>query len=291
MALKVIDVSSYQATLDLDAIDFDGVVIKATQGTTYVNPNCDKHFQEAVRRGKKVGVYHFADGGDAVAEANWFVDNCRGYISRAIFVLDWEGQGVQYIDWALRFLQRVEELIGYKPAIYMSEWVENNYNWQPVVDGNYGLWLAKRSNYEIDHNWDMSGAGKSPVSKYWPFYFMWQWTSAGVLNGYAGDLDCDIFYGSEATWDAYAGVPAPTTTTTTTEAPVTTTTTTAAPEPTTTTTTTEPAPEPTTTTTTVEPKVDGIYTSPTTTFEPEPTFLEAVLAVLVAIWNRLRGVD
>ena len=32
---------------------------------------------------------------------------------------------------------------------------------------------------------------------------MWQWTSAGRLTGYSGNLDCDIFYGDTNQWDAY----------------------------------------------------------------------------------------
>ncbi len=209
MALKGIDVASYQASLNLSQVDYDFVVIKATQGTKYVNPHCDAHFQQAKAAGKKIGVYHYADGGDAVVEANWFVDNCKGYIRQAIFVLDWEGEGVQFTTWALKFLQHVESRIGYKPAIYMSEWVVNNHDWSAVAAGSYGLWVAKYSDYEIDNNYDMSRAGKMPVVKWWNFYFMWQWTSKGHINGYAGDLDCNTAYLTPGQWDAYAGTLAP----------------------------------------------------------------------------------
>ena len=30
---------------------------------------------------------------------------------------------------------------------------------------------------------------------------MWQWTSSGRLNGYNGNLDCDVFYGTVNTWN------------------------------------------------------------------------------------------
>ncbi|MFD4554400.1 GH25 family lysozyme [Streptomyces sp. NPDC058469] len=207
MALNGIDVSSYQADLNLSNVSYDFVMIKATEGVSYVNPACEAHFQQAKAAGKKRAVYHYADGNDAVAEANWFVENCKGYIRDAIFVLDWEGDGVEYVDWAKKFLERVEALIGYKPAIYMSEYVENSYNWAPVVAEDFGLIMAKYSDYEIDNNYDMSHAGEMPVSVYWPFYFMWQWTSKGHLGGYAGDLDCDIVYLTAEQWDLYAGVP------------------------------------------------------------------------------------
>jgi GH25 family lysozyme M1 (1,4-beta-N-acetylmuramidase) len=277
VALNGIDVSSYQATLNLALVSYDFVLIKATEGLGYVNPYCDQQFQAAKAQGKKIGVYHYADGNDPVAEANYFVDNCKGYIHEAIFMLDWEGEGTQYTQWALTFLRQVEARIGYKPVIYMSEYVVNAYDWSAVVAGDYGLVAAKYSDYEIDNNYDMSHAGKMPDVKWWDFYLMWQWTSKGRLNGYAGDLDCDIFYGDGAAWDKYAGrlapapvpgppdpTPAPTTTTTT-----------EAPPASTTSTTTEPAPSPTTTTTTQAPS-----TTTTTTVVPEPP-----VSLWVALWT------
>lgn len=209
MALNGIDVSSYQGGLNLDNVTYDFVMIKATEGTGYVNSYCDTHFQEAKAANKKRAVYHFTDFGDPIAEANYFVDNTLGYVRDAIFVLDWEGAGVADVNKALMILRQIEARIGYKPAIYMSEYVENAYDWSPVVNENFGLILAKYSDYEIDNNYDMSGAGTPPNTTHWPFYFMWQWTSRGHLNGYAGDLDCDIAYLDQAGWDAYAGVQAP----------------------------------------------------------------------------------
>ena len=55
----------------------------------------------------------------------------------------------------------------------------------------------------------MSNAGTKPNVKYWSDYAMWQWTSSGRLNGYPANLDCNIFYGDGAAWDAYAGKAGP----------------------------------------------------------------------------------
>lgn len=283
MSMNFVDVASYQASLDLNNINYDGVAIKATEGNSYVNPYCDVHYQEAKAAGKKRAVYHFFNFDvDAIVQADYFVDNCAGYIRDAVFVLDWEGSGIADMGTALRFLQRVEQRIGYKPAIYMSAWVENNYDWSAVVNNNNGLWIARYSNWELQnhaHDWDMSNAGQAPAVTHWPFYFMWQWTSTGLLSGYAGNLDCDIAYLTGDQWDAYAGVTAPvappTTTTTTTEAP--------APAPTTTTVeTTKPqVPDITTTGSTTQPVPDvptpstttptGGTTTETTTQSPSPT--------------------
>ena len=276
MALNGIDISGYQGDLDLGRVSYDFVMIKATEGVSYINPACDRHYQQAKAQGKKLAVYHYANGNDATAEANFFVDTCEGYIREAIFVLDWEGEGVEFTAWALTFLQRVEARIGYKPAIYMSEYVVNSYDWSAVVANGNGLIAAKYSDYEIDNDYDMDGAGTMPDVKWWNFYFMWQWTSKGHLNGYAGDLDCDIAYITPEGWDRYAGVPVasplpePTTTTTTAEIPI--------PVHTATTTTTQPAPpdEPTTTTTTV------------VTEQPVSIWV-AIWAAFIALMDLLKG--
>lgn len=244
MAMNGIDLSDYQAPLNLANINYQFVAIKATQGVNYVNPSCDAHYQEAKKAGKPRLVYHFTNFGNATAEADYFFNNCKGYAHDAIFALDWEGAGVANVAWALEFLQRLEQHLGYKPAIYMSEYVENTYDWTPVVHNNNGLWIAKYSDYEIDNNYDTSKAGTPPVIRHWSFYFMWQWTSVGRLNGYAGNLDCDIAYLDVAQWDKYAGVLPPTTTTTTTRPPTTTTTTTKPPAPTTTIAPNPPNPQP-----------------------------------------------
>lgn len=41
MSMNGIDISNYQATLDLAKVPYDFVIVKATQGTSYVNPSCD----------------------------------------------------------------------------------------------------------------------------------------------------------------------------------------------------------------------------------------------------------
>lgn len=286
-----IDVSSYQSTLNIANVSADFVIVKATEGTTYVNPYCDVHYQQAKALGKKLGVYHFVGFGDPIAEANFFVDNCQGYIGEAIFVLDWENGNVGDVQWALRFLKHVESRIGYKPMIYMSESVENSYDWSSVVRNDNGLWIARYRDMDIDRNYDMSNAGQDPKITDWPFYVIWQWTSAGRLNGYSGNLDCNRAYINGAQWDLYAGrranpVPNPTTTTTTTQTPP-------QPEPATTTTTTEatPAPIPTTTTTTTETP-EWTYTT-TTTRAPDsaaqPSLWGAIIAALAAVISKFFG--
>lgn len=205
--LRVIDAASHQGNMNQAAMDFDALIVKATEGTGYVNPYCDGEFQEALKLGKKLGVYHFARNtlNSAEAEANYFIKNTKGYVGKAIPVLDWEDKDTSDVAWALKWLQLVEEAYGCKPLIYMSESVVNAYNWSSVANGNYGLWVAKYADNVPDYNFNMAGAGKVPSVKWWSTIALWQWTSVGRLNGHNGNLDCSVFYGDAAAWDKYVG--------------------------------------------------------------------------------------
>lgn len=56
--LNGIDISGWQGDIDLSKLNFDFVIVKATEGTGYVNPYCDKKVQQAIKLGKKWGFYH-----------------------------------------------------------------------------------------------------------------------------------------------------------------------------------------------------------------------------------------
>ena len=202
MSLRGIDISKWQNGIDLAKIDIDFCIAKATEGLTFVDPCCDKFIQKTKKLGKPFGFYHFARPyNDAVKEAEAFVKNTKGYYDDGMPMLDWEAENKWDVAWAKRWLDRVAQLTGVKPYIYMSESIANAYDWSSVINAGYKLWVAKYKDYVIDYNYDMSHAGSKPKVKGWPGYIMWQWTSSGRLNGYSGNLDCDEFYGSVETWN------------------------------------------------------------------------------------------
>lgn len=206
MIMRGIDISKWQSGIDLSAVNADFVIVKATEGIGYVDKSCDGFFQKALSLGKKLGFYHFArPTNDPVREADFFYNNCRGYFGKGIPILDWESGNTSNVAWAKRWLDRVYQLSGVKPVVYMSESVVNANNWSAVAAADYGLWVAKYRDNNPDYNYNMANAGSRPKVKWWKFYCMWQWTSTGRLNGYGGYLDCDVFYGDQSTWDAYVG--------------------------------------------------------------------------------------
>lgn len=203
MALNGIDVSRWQPASITADVDYDFVVVKATEGVDAVSPTCDAQYQAAVERGKLVGVYHFASGLGAKEEARFFADNIKGYIGQAVLVLDFEADALKRgAGWARTFLDEVFRLTKVRPLIYLQGSYASQKDYKKVVDGDYGLWRAA---------WGSNPGGgfeNAPAedldSGVWPFTAIHQFTSNGRLEGYAGRLDLDVFYGSRDDWMKYA---------------------------------------------------------------------------------------
>ena len=75
MALNGIDISNWQSGINLAVVPCDFVVIKATEGTGYVNPDYERAYRQAKTAGKCLGIYHYASGGNIQAEAEYFLKN------------------------------------------------------------------------------------------------------------------------------------------------------------------------------------------------------------------------
>ena len=180
--LNGIDVSSHQKNMNVSTYPCDFVICKATEGTGYVNPFCDIHYQQAKNSGKLLGVYHFArpdTGNSPEAEADYFLRNITGYIGEAILALDLECAGWQkYSEWSKKWLDRVYEKTGVRPLFYSSG---NGFaNFKDMVNaGNYGVWAAS------DGNW-------------------YDGTTVVIKQSVYDDLDHDVFYGDATAWHKYA---------------------------------------------------------------------------------------
>lgn len=212
-AADMIDVSSWQTGINVTTSGAQIVVAKATEGVSYVNPDCDRVIQDALSAGQGVGVYHFAHTeNDARHEAQHFIDNTRGYIGKRIVpILDWEPSAPWNTSWALTWLQTVKAAWGTKPIIYMNQSTENAYDWSTVVAGDYGLWIAA---YTLGYTpiYGFNPPSTQPTLYHWPFAVAWQYTSTGYVGDWNGALDLSVVYGDLNTWNAYAnsGQAAPT---------------------------------------------------------------------------------
>lgn len=195
--INFIDISSHQADLNLVAVSdsIQGVIVKATEGTSYVNAYCNRHYQQAKNANLLRGFYHFAGSSDPLAEAAFFYRNVLGYLHDGIPVLDWEGN--QTVDWVNSFVRQFRNLTGIWPWIYANPWRFN----QGGVEQNCARWVA--SYPEVLHptfaqaaSWKCPNADGNVVA--------WQFCSDGRLSGYNANLDCSVYYGDRESWLRYA---------------------------------------------------------------------------------------
>lgn len=205
--MNFIDISGWQKGIDLSILfaqnNLDGVIVKATEGTQYVNPQYVGWAAWLSENGKPFGLYHYCQGADAEAEAKHFFDNVKPYIGKAVMCADYESPATaQGTAWLKRFLDAFHALSGVRCMIYCSISIVQTQLFSGLAD--YPLWIAQYADMSpvygfLETPWQKGGV--SPFSR----YVMHQYTSCGRLNGWSGNLDFDKFYGTEEDWKAMSG--------------------------------------------------------------------------------------
>lgn len=180
--IKGIDVSShdnfngeqFKANTESCYRDSDFVIVKATQGVTYIHRQCDAIINRCKADGKLWGFYHYAGGNDPIAEAEFFYNQCRGYFGNGIPCLDWESIGNKSwgnSTWCRKFVDKIHELAGVWCLIYVQA---SGRSQAANCANDCGLWVA---GYPDNRNsWDI------PRFCYkcspWETYTIWQYSSS-----------------------------------------------------------------------------------------------------------------
>lgn len=189
--LKGIDVSGhngwpFNSVTEAGYLESDFVIVKATQGTGFVNSGFWGVATRTLSDGKLLGFYHYASGGNARAEAEHFWSVVSAYNGKGIPALDFE----QYQnmsawndeDWPLTFVTRYHELSGVWPMVYVSaayrhkvaECAERCALWVAGYPrSNLKTWEKLSFNYKVNP---------------WKTWTIWQFTSAGGLDRNWGNL-------------------------------------------------------------------------------------------------------
>ena len=200
--LRGIDVSGYQAlgasyshpNVETAYSGSDFVIAKATQGTQPMNRYMTAQLQRALADGKLIGVYHYAEGGSPVAEADAFVACVSSYIGKALLCLDWEnGDNDAWGStvWARQFVDRVYAKTGIYPVVYT--YPAGRAQVASCADVSR-LWIAgypdNRFSWELPAMIYNTGA--------WSDWTLWQYSSAG------GTVDLDVAKLTYAEWEQLA---------------------------------------------------------------------------------------
>ena len=199
-----IDISGHQLNIDLASVPCDFVIIKATQGTSFVSKDFKRQVEQALSLGKLTSVYHYANGAGINEEVNHFIDVIYPYLGKVILCLDWEGeQNSRFGDYHYceSLLEAIKNVTRKTPFLYMSKSVCRQYKWE--IGRAYPLWAAQYKKNApttyTDNPWtDSKGFGP------WAVPDIYQYSSVGRLTGYNKNLDLDIAYISASEWQNYA---------------------------------------------------------------------------------------
>lgn len=200
MINSVIDLSHHNASVDFSAIKSDGilgVIHKATQGISYVDPKFKERAEQAVAYDVPVGAYHFGTAADPVQQAEHFVEQAGG---ERLLVLDFENnpdktQGDMSLQGAESFVRRVCELTGRYPMLYSGHTIKEVVQAQEITNpeqtelSKCKLWIAQYSTAPV-------------IPAIWSSWTLWQYTDGQVgpephtVAG-VGPCDRDYFNGTE----------------------------------------------------------------------------------------------
>ncbi|MBD5429728.1 GH25 family lysozyme [Lactobacillus sp.] len=171
--LKMVDVYSESPSSYATQTGVDVTMVKATQGTSYVNPHCDRDYQAAKKAGKLLGFYHYCSGGSPVKEAEYFYKNTKNYVGEAVPAVDWEEyQNSSWGDtsYVRKFVDRYHELSGVWPLIYVQQ---SSISQVANCAKDCGLWVAWYASMNWK-SWTLPNANFSINP--WSTYTIWQFT-------------------------------------------------------------------------------------------------------------------
>ena len=198
-SVKGMDVSSHQGNVNWSAAWNNGArfaYVKATEGTSYLNPYFAQQYNGSYNVGMIRGAYHFArpNVSSGVTQADYFVAHGGGW-SRdgktlpGALDIEWNpySGGTCYgksqtamVSWIRAFSNEYHARTSRWPVIYTAT------SWWSQCTGNLGdftstnpLWVARYA----------SAPGTLPFA--WGYYTFWQNADSGIFPG-----DQDVFNGA-----------------------------------------------------------------------------------------------
>lgn len=192
MTIKGQDWSAYQSsTPNLAGADF--AFIKATEGTSYVNPKMNVQAAHARRAGLVLGFYHFVNGSSSMAaQAKYFVEKCDS-VEHDILWLDWENSSVSCAE-KDQFLHEVKRLRGFSHRVGLYCNLDYWRHRDTTSNAGDALWIAQygvgAGNPGIDYAWKFHQYTDNPVDT-----SVGRFASRAALAAWAGyevDDDADV---------------------------------------------------------------------------------------------------
>ena len=211
MSLNGIDISGWQEGIDISALPDDCafVIVKATGGTGFVNDDWERQVNQTLECGKLLGIYHYAYEkgyeGSAHEEAMHFLDHVRKYKGQFVPALDVEANALDLDpEWYKEWMDTVAEELGSNCLLYTGASFINSNDLDIVSDRP--LWMTSYLYKYFYSDGFIANPDNIWDSGDWDEIAVYQYSGTGRLDGYDGDLDLDIFYGSREDWERMCGM-------------------------------------------------------------------------------------
>jgi lysozyme len=199
MTVICVDLSHYQKGFDFHAFKAGGglgVICKATEGST-ITDSCYAAFKSQARdAGLAFASYHFMRKGDQAAQIKRFLGVVEPVPGERV-CLDFEDDSLTLND----LINAVEAIMRYEPlseiTVYSGHTIKEKLGDQrnAVLDENTSLWIAQYT----------SATTPSWPTATWPQWSLWQYSDTGHVHGFAGDVDCNRFNGSNSNFLKWMG--------------------------------------------------------------------------------------
>jgi lysozyme len=199
------DAARFQNEIDWRRVARSGIkfaFLKATEGGDLLDPSFRTNWRKSKRAGVARGAYHFYYFCTSPqVQARWFIRNVPKSRGALPPVLDMEWNPL-----SPTCQRRPNGATVRKEMKVWLDLVERHYGQRPLIYTTPGFYkdtgLSRLKGYEF---WLRSTA-KTPREAFpgqsWRF---WQFTATGTIPGIDGDVDRNIFNGSQAQWDAWKG--------------------------------------------------------------------------------------
>jgi hypothetical protein len=184
MTVKGIDVASYQSS-DYSIANTQVVVVKATEGTSYINPRHAAQVARARSNHLIVGHYHFQRDGDPAKQAAYFLEHAVPKTGDFL-ACDWEDTRVSNAE-KDAFIKAVrKDAPNFRTILYCNRdfWLHRD---TTSYCGD-GLWIADPSapmgKPRVEHDWlghqyGISGGMDRDIFDFATFAAMQAWTLKG----------------------------------------------------------------------------------------------------------------
>jgi GH25 family lysozyme M1 (1,4-beta-N-acetylmuramidase) len=167
-----------------------GVILKATEGTSYLDPTYIARNEAALQAGLVTAPYHFLKPGSIEAQMKWFLAKTQPEDGSRL-VIDYEAEGLKIADLeaAVRFLRQNEpkvELTVYGANGFLGAQLGSTKN--SLLAANTSLWVAS---YRDDK------PTITNLKPTWPVWSLWQYTDKAQADGVSSPVDGNRWNGNE----------------------------------------------------------------------------------------------